>query len=330
MKHERYISASEVKKRYQISSSTLRRWADQGKIPVVRFNSVGKRLYASDAIETAIGGNPTREREKVAYARVSSLHQKEDLNRQITDLRNNFPGHRIISDIGSGINFKRKGMQTILELAMSEKLEEVVVMHRDRLARFGVELFETIFSKTGTRLVVFGKDSTDSQGELAEDLLAITTVFVARHNGARSATNRKRRKTEREASSGKDSQDSGISNSRAESQVNEVDGNVSMDVQPMCSVLKEQGVSGFEEGVTGSSSQQGSGGENRSMDIGNTIRCERRSNARCSESAEIQLRCEKDELHTEVSQSERCNSNDCCPLQTLESSERGIFGCVRK
>ena len=232
MNNVRYIPASEVKKRYQISNSTLRRWADQGKIPVVRFNISGKRLYEREALEATIGGNEQKFKEKIAYARVSSSHQREDLERQIQDLRTNFPEHRIVSDIGSGINFKRKGMQTILELAMSGKLDEVVVMHRDRLARFGVELFESIFAKTGTKFVVFDKNQTDAPSELAEDLLAITTVFVARHNGARSATNRKRRKVERnEDSGGKISQNQTLSNTGTEKETNEMVGDCEVDLQ---------------------------------------------------------------------------------------------------
>jgi predicted site-specific integrase-resolvase len=306
MNHERYIPASEVKKRYQISNSTLRRWADQGKIPVVRFNVSGKRLYASDALETAIGGNACggKTKEKIAYARVSSSHQREDLERQIRDLQTHFPAHRIIFDIGSGINFKRKGMQTILELALSEKLAEVVVMHRDRLARFGVELFESIFTKTGTKFVVFGKDSTDSHSELAEDLLAITTVFVARHNGARSATNRKRRKIERiqsEATSREIAQDPRVSKSGSAEEVVGMVGDVSMDVQPMCRFSKDEGVSSIQEGVEIASSKQECCGEFQPMGIGDAIRCEGRSDERCAESDQIEFCGETREIQPKIS-----------------------------
>jgi predicted site-specific integrase-resolvase len=258
MNHERYISGAEIKKRFQVSNSTLRRWANQGRVPVVRFNDTGKRLYERTALEAALGSHREDIGEKIVYARVSSSHQREDLERQIEDLRSNFPTHRVISDIGSGINFKRPGMQTILELAMSGKLSEVVVMHRDRLARFGVELFETIFKRSGTKFVVFGKDNTTPTGELAEDLLAITTVFVARHNGARSAANRKRRKTtgsNQEVTPGKSSEDSRVPDKGTAGKTRKVDGCSQVDVQPVCGFLDETGMCRVEKGTEGIASE---------------------------------------------------------------------------
>ena len=118
-----------------------------------------------------------------AKAKVSSEHQRDDLERQITDLRQRYPGHEIISDIGSGLNWKRRGFVTLLERIYSKGVEEVVVTRKDRLCRFGSELVEWIFEKNGTRLVVLGSEiyTNDSEyGELAEDLLAIVTVFVAK------------------------------------------------------------------------------------------------------------------------------------------------------
>jgi predicted site-specific integrase-resolvase len=328
MNHDRYIPASEV---YQVSNSTLR-WANQGKIPVVRFNVSGKRLYASNALETAIGGNADREKtkEKVAYARVISSHQKEDLERQIEDLRTHFPDHRIISDIGSGINFKRKGMQTILELAMSENLAEVVVMHRDRLARFGVELFESIFAKTGTKFVVFSKDSTDSPNELAEDLLAITTVFVARHNGARSAANRKTERARDEASARESAQDTGLSDSRPEEHVDGVVGDGSVDIQQVCKLGKDERMQSFQERVKGATPEQRCGDGFQSMGGRNSIRRKRRGDERCIKGGEIELRGKTGEIQPEISQPKGSGTVTSCPFQALGAQEGGLFGCVRE
>lgn len=128
-------------------------------------------------------GTATAEKESIVYARVSSAHQKADLARQIADLRREHPSHRLVSDVGSGLNFKRRGLLAVLERVLAGVVDEVVVMHRDRLARYGVELLEFVFKEAGTRLVVLGLDGTDESSEtreLADDLLAITTVFVAR------------------------------------------------------------------------------------------------------------------------------------------------------
>jgi len=132
----------------------------------------------------------------VIYARVSSSHQKEagDLQRQVEDLQESYPEHNVIKDIGSGLNFKRPGLQALLEQVYSGTVSEVVVRHKDRLCQYGLEILEFIFKKAGTKLVVLSNEQETSTKELADDLLAITTVFVARHNGQRSAENRRRRK----------------------------------------------------------------------------------------------------------------------------------------
>lgn len=139
--------------------------------------------------------NPDKGRQSYIYARVSSSKQKGDLERQINDLKEAYPDHIVIKDIASGVNFKRKGLETLLEHVIGGMVAQVVVAHRDRLARLGCDMLEFIFSKTGTKLVVLGNDEEDEH-DLASDLLAVTTLFVASYNGRRSAANRKRRKEE--------------------------------------------------------------------------------------------------------------------------------------
>jgi predicted site-specific integrase-resolvase len=132
------------------------------------------------------GDNQTQQKPtqkvKVCYARVSSDHQQGDLKRQITDLRQHFPGHEIISDIGSGLNWKRRGFAAILERVHVGAVNEVVVTRKDRLCCFGIKLMEWIFEKNRTQLVVLSSDISAGNSkarELAEDLLSIITVFVA-------------------------------------------------------------------------------------------------------------------------------------------------------
>src|SRR4051812_50217104 len=118
------------------------------------------------------GDNQTRQKPtqkvKVCYARVSSDHQQGDLERQIADLRQHFPGHEIISDIGSGLNWKRRGFAAILERVHAGAVDEVVVTRKDRLCRFGIELVEWIFEKNGTQLVVLGSDVSAGNSEARE------------------------------------------------------------------------------------------------------------------------------------------------------------------
>jgi predicted site-specific integrase-resolvase len=95
-------------------------------------------------------------------------------------MQEQFPNAEIISDVGSGINFKRKGLKAILESAMCGDKCTVIVAHRDRLARFGFELIEFVLEQNGGRILVLDKSLHSPQSELTNDLLAILTVFSCR------------------------------------------------------------------------------------------------------------------------------------------------------
>ena len=100
-------------------------------------------------------------------------------------MRERYPDAEIVSDVGSGLNFKRKGLLAILErLHQGDKLC-VVVAYRDRLARFGTELIETLLERNGGELVVLNHRDLSPGEELTTDLLAILTVFEARLDGLR-------------------------------------------------------------------------------------------------------------------------------------------------
>lgn len=217
-----YKTATSCRREYQISSATLRKWADTNVIRSVRFGNSGKRLYHFVDIQNHIGitNENDDKKESIIYARVSSAHQKEDLQRQIEDLKTAYPNHRVVSDVGSGINFHRKGLNSILDQCIAGNIAEIVVMHKDRLARFATELLELIFKKTGVKLLVHSKscqpETRSETQELAEDLLAITTVFVAKHNGRRSAINRKRRRDVSEGGEAKEGKGESCSKKRKE------------------------------------------------------------------------------------------------------------------
>ena len=115
-----FVSLQEIQKLYQISGATLRRWANHEEIKCVRLSTQGKRLYQAESVAIKLGieekSSPCNlQTQKLIYARVSSAHQKADLERQIADLQFAYPGYEVISDIGSGLNFKRKGLLAFLE-----------------------------------------------------------------------------------------------------------------------------------------------------------------------------------------------------------------------
>ena len=122
----------------------------------------------------------------IYYCRVTTSSQKEDLERQIEYFRCKYPDYEIIKDIGSGLNFKRKGFNTILDIAFKGDIGEVVVTHKDRLCRFGFELVLRIIESTNGKILVLDKEETSPEKELVNDILSIITVFSSRLYGLRS------------------------------------------------------------------------------------------------------------------------------------------------
>lgn len=128
-----------------------------------------------------------KERIGIVYARVSSRKQETagDLSRQVTALKERYPTYLVITDVSSGINFTRPGLRKMMNMIANGSVVEVVCMYRDRIARIAYELIEWLCEQNGTRLTsVMQVDQTTTQ-ELADDLIAITTVFVNRNNGRR-------------------------------------------------------------------------------------------------------------------------------------------------
>ena len=184
-----FVTTRVAKKRLGVSEEALRNWADDGSVHSIRTPG-GQRLYAitkfiQDRGHSSAEGQK-EEGQKICYCRVSSQGQKDDLERQVQYMQERYPEHRIVTDIGSGINFKRKGFRTILGLANRGAVTEVVVAYRDRMCRFAFELVEWILHQNGVKFVVLNQ-KLDSSGnsELAEDLLSIINVFNCRVNGKR-------------------------------------------------------------------------------------------------------------------------------------------------
>ena len=175
----RFVRGHAIKKILGVSDNTLRSWADAGKINCV-VSPGGQRLYEMPRVDDA----PKR-RAKVAYARVSTAKQRGDLKRQTDALRDALPEHEIVTDVASGINWKRKGLRAILERSRDGALEEIAVASRDRLCRFAFELLEYVFGMHGTRIVVLDSDGVSEEQELSDDLLSIVQIFCCRKNGKR-------------------------------------------------------------------------------------------------------------------------------------------------
>ena len=180
-----YVPLRKAVERLGLHPNTLRRYADEGKIQIIK-NEAGQRLYNVEAYIRGAANSSL-----VCYCRVSSSKQKDDLRRQIAYMQSLYPEAEIVKDIGSGLNFKRKGLRSILDRLLRGDKLKIVVACRDRLCRFGFELIQYMVEQNGGEIVV--QEQTVHviplwccpQTELITDLLSIIHVFSRRIHGLR-------------------------------------------------------------------------------------------------------------------------------------------------
>jgi excisionase family DNA binding protein len=174
-----------------VTVRTLHRWELDGKIKCSRTAGGHRRYDLTDLIANKTGNQLT-----IGYARVSSNDQKDDLVRQVLVLESycakNGWSFEIIQDLGSGMNYKKKGLIRLIKLITTYQVERLVLTHKDRLLRFGSDLIFTLCAQFGTEVVIINRseDSTLEE-DLATDVLEIITVFSARLYGLRSHKNKK-------------------------------------------------------------------------------------------------------------------------------------------
>ena len=180
-----------------VSVSTLRRWEREGKFqPTERTAGKQRRYRYSDLNPYQKPHNRQSVRATLAYARVSSHDQRQDLERQKQLLElycaSNGWQFEIISDLGSGMNYHKRGLKKLLTIILEGKIGRLVLTHKDRLLRFGAELIFTLCERQGIEVVIINQGKEPSfEEELASDVLEIITVFSARLYGSRSKKNKK-------------------------------------------------------------------------------------------------------------------------------------------
>ena len=214
-----YVNTRAAVKAFGVHPNTLRKWADTGQIKSIR-TPAGQRLY--DTASFAKG------RAKIIYARVSTRAQKPDLEQQIRYLQTRYPEHELISDVGGGLNFKRKGFTALLDRILSGDVEELVVAHKDRLLRFGFELIQQIANKCNTRVVVLDESTLSPNEELVQDILSIIHTFSCKLYGLRKYSN-------------KIKEDKDLPGTEEPSEVSDVLGPCEILVQSCDSLPEEQG-----------------------------------------------------------------------------------------
>ena len=178
----------------------MHRWEEMGRLVPARRTAGGHRRYCEESLR------PTPHKEAapphvIAYARVSSSDQRADLGRQSEVLkrhlaeRSNNTTVELIEDIGSGMNFQKKGLRRVLRAITKQTVSEIVVTHPDRLTRFGFGLFEQLCELHQIKLTVLARSAEDFSTQLSQDLIEIVTVFSSKLYGKRSAENRSKRNT---------------------------------------------------------------------------------------------------------------------------------------
>lgn len=189
----RFIKIGEAAKVLGVSIQTLRRWEEIGYLIPERKSS-GKTRYYS--LEQLTGNKIVDSELTIAYARVSSHDQKEDLTRQAEVLAAYCTQHgwnfQVIQDLGSGMNYEKKGLKNLINLILDKKISRLVLTHKDRLLRFGAELIFALCEMKHIEVIMINKgDEVSFEEELAQDVLEIITGFSARLYGSRSRKNKK-------------------------------------------------------------------------------------------------------------------------------------------
>ena len=186
----KYYSSKSVTKILGVTAQTLRNWDKEGKLKPSYIKSNGYRYYSEDSILSYTQERKTKkDLNVIGYARVSNKKQSDDLDRQVNNLKlyldNKYQTYEIITDIGSGINYTKKGLQLLIEKINKKEVDIIVVLYKDRLLRFGFELIEYFARINNVKIEVLDKVNKTQDEELVEDLIQIITVFSCKIQGKR-------------------------------------------------------------------------------------------------------------------------------------------------
>ena len=186
----KYYSSKDVTKILGVTAQTLRNWDKEGKLKPSYTKSNGYRYYSEDVILSYTQERKTKKDVNVVlYARVASKEQQDDLERQISNLKeyakDKYEKYDVISDIGSGINYEKPGLKKLIEMINKKQVDVIVVLYKDRLLRYGFELVEYFAKLNNVKIEVIDKIDKNQDQELVEDLVQIITVFSCKLQGKR-------------------------------------------------------------------------------------------------------------------------------------------------
>lgn len=186
------LSIGKFAKSLGVSIQTLRNWDKEGKLKPTYVTENGYRYYSEDLLNKFrnIKNVNKIKKKNILYARVSTKNQKDDLDRQVDNLKqyaySKGYSFEIITDIGSGINYKKEGLLKMINLVECGEVDRIIVLYKDRLIRFGYDLIEYICKLNDTKIEIVDNSTISKEQELTEDLIQIITVFSNKLYGARS------------------------------------------------------------------------------------------------------------------------------------------------
>lgn len=176
-----------------VTVRTLQRWDNTGKLPAKR-SPTNRRYYTDDQLLQFLG-KPRDNRKVIAYARVSTYGQKDDLKDQVVFIRQYANGKgiildEVITDIGSGLNYNRRKWNQLLHDVEKGKIKTIFITYKDRFIRFGYDWFERFCNEHDTKIVVLNNPDTSPSRELVDDVISIIHVFSCRLYGLRKYKNK--------------------------------------------------------------------------------------------------------------------------------------------
>ena len=182
-------SIGKFAKEIGVTTTTLRNWHNSEELIPFKITKGGTRYYSESQLNKYLNKEVEKNRKIVIYSRVSNVGQKDDLKNQIEFLKvySNSKGYitEEVTDIGSGMNFKRKNWNKLLNRVQNKEIEKIVIAHKDRFVRFGFDWFEMFCKKFNCEIEIVNNEKLSPQEEMVQDLISIIHIFSCRIYGLR-------------------------------------------------------------------------------------------------------------------------------------------------
>lgn len=185
------MSIGKFAKEIGLSVQHLRKLHNDNVLVPAVITEGGTRYYSDEQLLKYLNRDTlSKQLPIILYARVSTRNQKDDLERQVENLKQyaiaKGYSFEVITDIGSGINYNKQGLKELIQKINNKEISKIVILYKDRLIRFGFELIEYLCELNNIEIEIIDNTSISKEEELTNDLIQIITVFANRMYGSRS------------------------------------------------------------------------------------------------------------------------------------------------